>query len=326
MPKKKNKTKKIYNCAIIGAGRIGAQFDTPASRDALTHAHAYWQYPRTKLVGLYDVNYTVARHAAAIWFTQAFKSLDELMTKAKPEIVSVCVPDAHHFFVLKQLAIYQPKMVICEKPLTLNVKDAKVITELYQKKRIPLAVNYSRRFDPVVRSVQVDLDAGVYGKVICASAIYTKSLLHNGSHAIDLARYFFGEIIKIHYREIKPKNPASAAMVTARLELKRCSQFHLMVGDAKAYSLFEFDILTEKGRLRFTDAGFQFSKQIVQASPLYKGYSVLSRPITKNTKLKEALLQLVNNSIEHLEEKVKLWCDAKEAYATQVACLSLLKR
>ena len=51
-----SKHKKIYDAVIIGAGRIASGFDTPRSKDILTHAHAIAKESRLRLTGITDIN------------------------------------------------------------------------------------------------------------------------------------------------------------------------------------------------------------------------------------------------------------------------------
>jgi len=138
-----------YNALIIGAGRMGAFFDSPKDKSKiLTHAHAYTNHDGFNLVGFYDINPTKASNAAKRWGTKSFKSIAEAFHKNKIDIVSVAVPDQFHFSTLVEIIKYRPKIVFVEKPLTTSEFYTEKIVKLYKKFRIPLLVNYSRRFIP----------------------------------------------------------------------------------------------------------------------------------------------------------------------------------
>lgn len=322
----RNNSKIKYQCAIIGAGRIGASFDAPKSRHILTHAHAYFSNPKTELVGFYDANYGTARQAAKVWRARAFRNLREMFELAKPDVVSICVPDEYHFSILQAVAKYKPKLIICEKPVTTDTKDTQAIIKLYQQKNIPVLINYSRRFDLVVQKLKKELVQQKYGRVLCSSLVYNKGIVHNGSHAVDLARYLFGEVeVANSLSSVNDFFPIDAT-VAAFVKLERCPQFYLMAADARSYSVFELDIFCEKARFHFTDSGFFLSKQTVKNSDLYKGYKVLSKPIIKKTGLSNSLLELVGNAIGHLESQRPLLCGIEDALKTQIVCAALLKK
>lgn len=324
------KTKQLllakYKCAIIGAGRIGAGFDNPKSRHVLTHAHAYFSNPKTELVGFFDTDRGRARRAAKLWSSQEFESIDELFKVARPNLISICVPDKYHFSVLKEVAKYRPRLIICEKPVTIDIKNTEAIVKLYQQINIPVLVNYSRRFDLTVQNLRQEIIKNKYGKVLCASVIYNKGILHNGSHAIDLARYFFGEVESARFLHKLNDFILSDATVSAFIKLKKCSQFYLLASDARCYSIFEFDIICEKARFRFVDSGFNMTKQSVIDSTLYKGYKILSKPSLKKTGLNNSLMEMVNNAIGHLEFGTSLLCNIEDALKTQIVCSGLSKK
>lgn len=319
MEKNKMKKKK-YKAAIIGAGRIASGFDTLAKKEILTHAHAYLSHPQTDLVGFFDINKKAAEAAGKKWSCSVFVDLETMFQETQPEIISICTPDEDHFSTLKKLVKYKPRLVICEKPPTTKVKDTKKILDLYKKSKIPVLVNYSRRFDSKVQKLKREIRNGKYGKVLLTHGIYTKGILHNGSHLVDLCRYLFGEVLNFKTIYVISDYKKEDKSVAGFLSFEKCPQFHLMVGDSRHYAVFELDILLEKKRFRFFDSGFNISVQEVKKNPLYKGFYCLSQPVVAETFLKNALLTLVDNAVSHLEYKKPLICDIDDALKTQEVC------
>ena len=194
------KPKKVkYKAVIIGAGRIGAQFDFPKNKEILTHAHAYYKHPKVKLMGFFDVNKGAAKKAAKKWGCNAYFDLTEMFKNEKPDIVSICTPDKFHYSVLLKVVKYKPKIVICEKPITTSLEHTRKIIKFYKKAGVSILINYPRRFDKKIHVIKKAIDEGRYGKILCASGIYTKGILHNGSHLIDLCYFLFGKMKKRLY-------------------------------------------------------------------------------------------------------------------------------
>lgn len=321
----KHASKKIFRCAIIGAGRIGAQFDSPKSKEILTHAHAYYNHKKTELVGFYDLDYLTAQKAAKQWGGIAYPTIRELFAEAKPDMVSVCVPDEHHAGILKEILAFNPKLVIAEKPVTTTVAETKKIMKLYDQKKIPVIVNYSRRFYSGIQKIKKDLDQKKYGAVLSASVMYTKGVLHNGSHAIDLARYFFGDVKTSRCLYSVNDFKSDDRTVGGFLTFEHCPQMYLMAGDARAYSIFEFDILCERGRIHLTHSSAMAEYYLVVPSPLYKGYSILGKPKLEKTGADKALTNLVDNAVQHLDNGEPIKCQVADALQAQTVCASLLK-
>ncbi len=316
---------KKYKALIIGAGRIASGYDYPSSRNILTHAHAYKIHPQTELLGFFDIDPVKAKKAAAKWSVKAFDDLYEAIEQNKPEIISICTPDDDHFSQLKKIAGLKtkPKIVICEKPFVDTPGAASEAINLYRRIKVPILVDHSRRFDKIVQRIAGLIRKGHLGKIIYSSAVYGKGVLHSGTHLIDLARFFFGEVenFKILFARIDYKKEDKTAGVFFGFE--RCEQFYLMAGDCRKYDFFQFDIVGEKGRICFTDLGFKYFEQKVINDPIFKGYKILSQPLVNETDFKNAMLNLVDNAVKHIETGQPLICDMHDAAKTQKICFAI---
>ena len=325
MLKRKNRKRAKYKAVIIGAGRIGAQFDSPKNKEILTHAHAYFKNAKINLAGLFDINKRTAKKEARKWHCRAFSDFNKMFMEIRPDIVSICTPDADHLKTLLKVAKYRPKLVICEKPITVSPSETEKVIKLYKKIGVPILVNYSRRFDKTVWDVKREIEKKESGRVLCASGIYTKGILHNGSHLIDLARFLFGEVKRSEVFYAINDYDKKDKSVAGFLEFEKCKQFHLMVGDERKFSIFELDVILGKKRFHFIDSGFYLFSQEIKSDPLYKGYKALSKPTIAKTALSNSLPILVNNALDNLEKGIPLICDMYEAFRTQITCFSLRK-
>ncbi len=325
MSEQKKPKKNKYKAIIIGAGRIAAQFDSPNGKDVLTHAHAYCQNQKTELAGFFDINKSAAKAAAKKWSCSGFDDLEQALIKIKPDIISICTPDHAHFSNLMEVVKYKPKIVICEKPFTAKTEDAQRVIRAYKDLNIPILINYSRRFDKTVQTLKKEVEDKKYGKIICSSGIYTKGILHNGSHLIDLSRFLFGEIKDFSVFYAVNDYDKKDKSVAGFLKYENCPQFHLMVGDERQYSIFELDIIFEKKRICFYDFGFYMFVQEIKNDPLFKGFKALGELVIKKTSLTEAMSCLIQNAVDFLENKTPLLSDMESAYQTQNICHSKLK-
>ena len=108
------------------------------------------------------------------------------------DVASVCVPTAYHEAVLLELLDMPLRAVLAEKPLTGDVAQSQQIVDAYRVAGRPLAVNFLRRFDPVLATLRREIEVGDWGRLQSASVHYAKGIVNCGSHAIDLLHYFFG--------------------------------------------------------------------------------------------------------------------------------------
>ena len=78
----------------------------------------------------------------------AFTSFADALNTVEPDAVAVCVNEASHFEVLSMLANSSVRSVLCEKPLTSTMYQAREIAQVLADKQ--LSMNMVERFSPIV--------------------------------------------------------------------------------------------------------------------------------------------------------------------------------
>ena len=287
---------KIFNVLIIGAGNIGALYDNPQSNNILTHAHAFKKHIGFKLLGFVDVNLQKAQKAAVLWDAEAFSTLEEAFLKRDIDVVVVAVSDEYHYSVLKELSSHCIKLVYTEKPLTKTVVEGSEIIDLFKKEKIPVIINYSRRFVPEFLSLKTQIKSNSFGKFLNGSGYYGKGTLHNGSHMVDLLLFLFENIKKTktvsqifdHYID----DPSCSAILTT----ESGGHFFMQAIDCRHYSVFELDLFFEKKRVRILESGFKIEYFDVSDNLIYSGYHDLKKVKSIDTNLINAI-SYASNSI-----------------------------
>lgn len=173
-----------YSSLIIGAGGQGASADINSSK-ILSYANAILKNKNFLPPDIYDIDIEKAKLVSNHW---GIKSIDKL--KYDYDVICIATPDETHFSILKQIPS-TVKLVICEKPLCNKLEDAKEIVNLYNKKNIPILVDYTRRFIPKIRKLKTQYDNGEFGKLLDYFIAYNRGLEHTGSHAVDFMSWFF---------------------------------------------------------------------------------------------------------------------------------------
>jgi predicted dehydrogenase len=105
----------------------------------------------------------------------------------------------------------------------------------------------------------------------------------------------------------------------AFLKFKNGPTAHLVAADEHQYSIFDLDLLFEKGRIYLS----QFGNIITYYQT--KEQEKLHRYKIKNTGLKTTIFTALANLINSLEGKEKLLCSGADALETQKACLKLIE-
>jgi len=143
-------------------------------------------HSKTEEIMICDKDWGKAIEAANIWNCKSHNGdIKRIFTfvKFNPNIAVVATTDDTHYDILKQLAEYPLKLVICEKPICTDLKQAKEIVELYKQKNIHLMVDNTRNFIPELRNLKKD-----HGKAISGYALFNRGLLHSATHIFGFFR------------------------------------------------------------------------------------------------------------------------------------------
>ncbi|MCK5161553.1 MAG: Gfo/Idh/MocA family oxidoreductase, partial [Candidatus Aureabacteria bacterium] len=111
--------KNKYRAAVIGCGRIGAEFDSdPKRKYVSTHAGAYSTIPEAVLAAVCDIDKGKAIRCAERWKVPlVYTDVKKMLKQEKLDVVSICTPPKTHYQVLKEVVKWPVKAVFCEKPL-----------------------------------------------------------------------------------------------------------------------------------------------------------------------------------------------------------------
>lgn len=309
--------KNMYRAVIIGAGKIGAEFDTPDSNKILSHAHAFLDHAEIILNGFYDVDHKKAVRAAELWGGKAYQEISDALRDA--DIVVCCVPDQFHGKVLKDIAAYRPKLVIAEKPVAVSMEEAEEVRQLYQGK-IPLMVNYSRRYICEFEDLKNNLKK--YGRFLKGVGYYGKGILHNGSHMIDLLWYLLGhvEIMAGVTGKIPDLSGDPSVDVTLRINQ---GVFSMIAIDSRIVTVFELDLFFEKARIRILEGGKKIEYYEVKESLIYKDYYNYNLIKTVSVDDSAAMQGLAENAVRFLENEEQMKCALEDGISVLHTCMEI---
>ena len=265
--------KEAFTVAIVGLGKMGMFFDhkLPFDQYALTHARAFSRHPKFKLIGAVDPNTQHLDEFMRAYVAPGFLNLENLLAKYTPDILAIAAPTReHHSNIQLALKHYSPRAIFCEKPISLDYFSANEINEACKEKKVPLFVNYPRRASLGVLEVKKRLDSGAIRGPFKGVVWYSKGLLHNGSHFVDLLMHWFGSV-----KEIRPISKQNTffdgdALIDFELSFAGGSVIFCSANEDN-FSHYTVEIVFSNGRLRIeqnTSVFWQGSEE----SSTKKGY------------------------------------------------------
>ena len=184
-----------YKAVVIGCGTIGAaEWLYPTSIRPATHAAAFFQNTNITLVGLCDTNLKQVKKAGKFFpGVPLYSSAAAMLKETKPDIVSVAAHQDSHYELVAMAARLGVKAIICEKPMANSLQEAKSMVKICREKKCLLFINHSRHFDGILSQWQAKVKKGILGNIFQAHCLYHNGLFNNGTHMVDLLRWFLGE-------------------------------------------------------------------------------------------------------------------------------------
>lgn len=317
----------MLRSAIIGCGQIAGGYDDHSPDDVvLTHAKAYQRHATTELVAVCDVDSSRAAAFARRWSVPAtYTDVTTLLREVQPDIVSICTPDRTHGAILRESLMAKPRAIWCEKPLTVDVEEGRSLAEESEKRGIPVAVNYSRRWDSRTQWLGEQLRS--VAQSVRGVVFYGKGLRHNGSHAIDLLLQWFGSVAEVQVLDRAIDYAADDPTISAHLTFESGAQIHLVGWNESFFTIWEMDFLTSAGRYRLLEAGRVVEHAALREDPHFPGYVELEpRAERWVTDLHQLPLRALENIVETVVNHAPLRSSARSAVNVLEICNSIIER
>lgn len=312
----------MFKALIIGCGNVAGGYDLRAPRQEVwSHAKAYQLTPGMELAGVVDVSAARAREFARTWKVPYHgTSVQTALQKVKPDLVSVCTPTPTHVPLIRELATSGIRGILCEKPLSYSRPQALSAMRLCQKRGVLLAVNYQRNWDIRLSTLGQELQEGKYGKVHLVRVLYSKGLIHNGSHFISLLHSWFGPL---RVDAILAARKGTGGDFYADFTATAPSVPRLIFQNLpeSAYVLNEVEIFCDTGRLELRRGALDIRWTGKTHNPLLPQDGMLS---TRTTKLRgtlpRAMLEVVRNVTATMRGEETLRCGVENALETLEFC------
>lgn len=263
---------------IVGLGQIGMGYDLHLEPNGhvYSHARAFSQHPRFRLIGGVDPDEQQRQIFTRTYGCPAYGDVETALERHQPDLFIIAVPTQFHNQALQRaLERSHPKIILCEKPLSYDLQEARSMVQACAAKGVMLYVNYMRRSDPGVIEIKRRIVNNEFGAPIKGIAWYSKGFFHNGSHLFNLLEYWLGpmkgSVVLNRGRLWNDTDPEPDIQIT----FERGNVVFLAAWE-EAFSHYTVELLSPNGRLRYEQGGELIHWQPVQPDPHFQGYNVLS--------------------------------------------------
>lgn len=199
--------KKLLHFGIIGCGKI---FDR--------HAESIIKIPEAKLFAVSDINGDRLKEVEKQYSIPCtYKNYIDLLSNKEIDVVVICAPSGLHSLISLS-ALKAGKHVLCEKPMALNVADAKKMNDVAHEQKRALFEVKQNRYSPAIRELKAAINKGHLGKILMGNitvrwnrpqSYYDSNdwygtmsmdggvVLNQAIHHIDLLQWMLGKPISV---------------------------------------------------------------------------------------------------------------------------------
>jgi inositol 2-dehydrogenase len=195
---------KKLGIGVVGLGRLGSAY-AKYFTGRITGA---------TLVAVSDVNETaVASLAGQLGVSRTYSRYQDLISDHAVEAIVIVSPTSTHREIVNEAANHG-KPIFCEKPLSINLDEARAMLKVVEDTSVFFQMGFMRRFDKGYLAAHNKIEEGAIGTPVVFKSSsrdpYRPSLeyldpAHSGGllidcgiHDFDLARWYMGDIASVY--------------------------------------------------------------------------------------------------------------------------------
>jgi predicted dehydrogenase len=283
---------KKFKTGIVGCGRIGSILEEdPLRGKPCTHAGGFSALPAIRLSAGCDINPERLHNFGKRWnVTGLYSDFKKMLDKENLDILCIATWTSLHASMTLEAAKAGVKGVFCEKPIAINLFEARKMVSACKRYNIPLIINHERRWDANYQQAQKLIRSGKIGeiKTIIGNTLSWKPgrlqvsdhgggpLFHDGTHLTDLLLFFGGPVSWVSGHETRPGGKKFIEeTASAMLGFKNGAIGFIEGGGGRKYFNFELDIQGSEGRLLIGNSGREL--YVTQKSPRFTGFQELEK-------------------------------------------------
>jgi predicted dehydrogenase len=309
----------IENCIIVGLGRIGMGYDLALDPEnaVYTHSRAFSKHSAFQLVGAVDPD-KLRRELFRRHYCQfAYPDIGSALQAQEVGVVVIATPTLQHNAILKEvLAHSRPKAILCEKPLSFDLLEAREMVEICESAGVKLFVNYMRRTTPGSIEIKTRIDSGKISLPIKGVAWYSKGFLHNGSHLFNLLEFWLGPFVRAKILEAGRLWGNQDPEPDVQVEFAMGKVVFLSAWE-ESFSHYTIELLSPSGRLHYDQGGESIAWHSTHFDPNIIGYEILQiTPEMLISGMSRYQWYVVDQLANALADKSHTLCTGRQALET----------
>ena len=250
-------------------GRAGSGYDAGSDGAPRSHVGAVLATAGLAVTALIDPRQAAIDETLRKWPqlepAARYSRLSDLPA-GSVDIIVLATPPESRMDELEAVAKAAPKLILAEKPLSLNSDEALRCARMAEDCGAILRVNFHRRFDPGYGALR-DAQSGTPTKLVMR---YNHGLLHYACHHIDLLMDWFGAVDRVQsFGDPKARNLSFCCRMAMGFDA-------VVIGvDDDGFDQFDMEILYPDRRIEIANGGCEKTRQDPVEDLYYAGYRQL---------------------------------------------------
>lgn len=184
-----------YRAVLVGLGNIAWKFGSEDNGSSLSHAAAITRNPQMQLVAGCSPDCSDREAFKQAYGLPVFSRVEEMLSETKPDLVSICSPTADHYLQVRECLRKRIPMIWLEKPPAETAGQLEELIELQEEEDgySRISVNFQRRYMDSYHHLRQALVKRRIGVARLVEIRYSRGLLTNGSHLLDMLFFVMGE-------------------------------------------------------------------------------------------------------------------------------------
>lgn len=172
-----------YKSAILGCGPRAA-----------AHIEAHEGLSEIDLVAACDRDRSrLDDYGKRFEIARLYEDLEEMLSTERPDILHVVTPPSIREEPMALAAEYGVRGILVEKPIALDIPQARRIEAIAKETGLKIAVNTQRRYFKTCRDLRDVLLGGKIGEIRFIRCVAKGNILSTGPHMVDLVLFFLND-------------------------------------------------------------------------------------------------------------------------------------
>jgi predicted dehydrogenase len=261
----------VYKAVLIGLGNIAWKLGRDSvSGASLSHRDAFDQNHKVELIAGYSPEQEEIQCFESESELAGYSDISQMFEEVRPDIVSICSPQAFHSEQVALCFKYKVPMVWLEKPAATRACDAMELDESRKQMLKPsvVLVNFQRRYTESYQKLRQLIQQKEYGSLLAVEVHYSRGLMLNGSHMMDMLAYLFPEF---EYELLWVESGEQLSNPDFIVRLSKEVIVHVCGIDSLFHNI-DIRVTCEQGRLSIEHGGMTIRVEEVKENEMFPGF------------------------------------------------------